>query len=182
MRSVEELAIRMGYGRTLPEELITIVIPKEALEHKIEVAKAEDQSFLKKSSPPPSGAAKLETRLPWPTSTMCSFDSAVVARLSRATASSVSLREAAASPSTPPRARRPSITIRSARSKSSGTSPTRGPFAATFASAFSPPTSPDCWRSCHRPSARAESTSPPPTSAPPRTRRPLLSSTSKSAT
>lgn len=48
MRTVEELAIRIGYGRTTPEDLINIVIPKEAQERKLETAKAEDESFLKK--------------------------------------------------------------------------------------------------------------------------------------
>jgi guanosine-3',5'-bis(diphosphate) 3'-pyrophosphohydrolase len=48
MRTLEELAIRVGYGRTQPEEVVSIVLPKEALEQKIETAKAEDQSFLKK--------------------------------------------------------------------------------------------------------------------------------------
>src|SRR4029079_6480090 len=42
------LAIRIGYGRTTPEDLINIVIPKEAQERKLETAKAEDESFLKK--------------------------------------------------------------------------------------------------------------------------------------
>jgi GTP pyrophosphokinase len=48
MRSIEELAIRLGYGRTQPEEIVAQVVPKEAMEQKLEAAKAEDQSFLKK--------------------------------------------------------------------------------------------------------------------------------------
>jgi guanosine-3',5'-bis(diphosphate) 3'-pyrophosphohydrolase len=48
MRSLEELGIRIGYGRTLPEEVVPLLVPKEAFERKIEAAKAEDESFLKK--------------------------------------------------------------------------------------------------------------------------------------
>ena len=48
MRTLDELVIRVGYGRTQPEEIIPIIVPKEALERKIEAAKAEDESFLKK--------------------------------------------------------------------------------------------------------------------------------------
>lgn len=49
IRTLEELFIRLGYGRTSPEEIIQRVIPREVLESaKTETARAEDQSFLKK--------------------------------------------------------------------------------------------------------------------------------------
>ena len=48
VRSVEELYIGTGYGRLNPEDLIKFLVPKEALERKVEAAKAEDQSFLKR--------------------------------------------------------------------------------------------------------------------------------------
>lgn len=49
IRTLEELYIRVGYGRTTPEEFIQFLIPKETIESvKVAAAKAEDQSFLKK--------------------------------------------------------------------------------------------------------------------------------------
>jgi GTP pyrophosphokinase len=47
-RTENELYVAVGYGRVTPENLIPYLVPKEALERKIENAKAEDQSFLKR--------------------------------------------------------------------------------------------------------------------------------------
>lgn len=47
-RTPEELYIALGYGRQYVEHVIPLIVPKEALERKIEAAKAEDESFLKK--------------------------------------------------------------------------------------------------------------------------------------
>src|SRR6202022_3883115 len=47
-RSVEELSVAVGYGRSTTENIVPIIVPKEALERKLEAAKAEDESFLKK--------------------------------------------------------------------------------------------------------------------------------------
>ncbi|MGK5082108.1 bifunctional (p)ppGpp synthetase/guanosine-3',5'-bis(diphosphate) 3'-pyrophosphohydrolase [Bdellovibrionota bacterium FG-1] len=47
-KTVDEMAIRIGYGRTQTEHVIPYLVPKEALEHTVEDAKAEDESFLKK--------------------------------------------------------------------------------------------------------------------------------------
>jgi guanosine-3',5'-bis(diphosphate) 3'-pyrophosphohydrolase len=44
----EELLIRIGYGRTQPDDVVPLLVPKEALERKVADAKAEDESFLKK--------------------------------------------------------------------------------------------------------------------------------------
>ncbi len=48
IRTPTELYIGIGYGRISTENIIPLIVPKEALERKIEAAKAEDQSFLKK--------------------------------------------------------------------------------------------------------------------------------------
>ena len=48
LRNVEELLLALGYGRNTPEEVLAFLIPEEAREQKIEQAKAEDESFLKK--------------------------------------------------------------------------------------------------------------------------------------
>jgi GTP diphosphokinase / guanosine-3',5'-bis(diphosphate) 3'-diphosphatase len=47
-RTAEELFVGVGYGRVTPDQVIPLVVPKEALERKLEAAKAEDQSFLKR--------------------------------------------------------------------------------------------------------------------------------------
>lgn len=47
-RTEEELYIGTGYGRINPEDVIKYLVPKEALERKLQAAKAEDQSFLKR--------------------------------------------------------------------------------------------------------------------------------------
>lgn len=47
-RTPDELAIAVGYGRVLIEDLVPFIVPKDAMEQKIEAAKAEDESFLKK--------------------------------------------------------------------------------------------------------------------------------------
>lgn len=50
IRTLEELYIRIGYGRSTPDELLQLLIPKETLEAiKNQNAKAEDESFLKKA-------------------------------------------------------------------------------------------------------------------------------------
>ena len=48
LRNPEELYVGVGYGRINSDHVIQRFIPKDALEKKIETAKAEDQSFLKK--------------------------------------------------------------------------------------------------------------------------------------
>ncbi|MDR3607206.1 MAG: bifunctional (p)ppGpp synthetase/guanosine-3',5'-bis(diphosphate) 3'-pyrophosphohydrolase [Oligoflexia bacterium] len=48
VKGLEELFILVGYGRITMDTLIPLLIPKEALERKIESAKAEDESFLKR--------------------------------------------------------------------------------------------------------------------------------------
>ena len=48
IRTDSELFIAVGYGRITTDELIQKIVPKEALEKKLEAAKAEDQSFLKR--------------------------------------------------------------------------------------------------------------------------------------
>jgi GTP diphosphokinase / guanosine-3',5'-bis(diphosphate) 3'-diphosphatase len=48
MRTPEEFFIFIGYGRLDTDHVIPEFIPKEALERKIEAAKADDESFLKK--------------------------------------------------------------------------------------------------------------------------------------
>lgn len=47
-RTLNELYIAVGYGRVSSEDIIQVLVPKEALEKKLEAAKAEDQSFLKR--------------------------------------------------------------------------------------------------------------------------------------
>jgi guanosine-3',5'-bis(diphosphate) 3'-pyrophosphohydrolase len=47
-RTLEELYVFLGYGRITVGEIIPLLIPKEALEKKLESAKAEDESFLKR--------------------------------------------------------------------------------------------------------------------------------------
>ncbi|OFZ18583.1 MAG: GTP pyrophosphokinase [Bdellovibrionales bacterium GWB1_55_8] len=48
LRSPEELWAGLGYGRISVDDLIPLILPKEALERKTEAAKAEDESFLRK--------------------------------------------------------------------------------------------------------------------------------------
>jgi guanosine-3',5'-bis(diphosphate) 3'-pyrophosphohydrolase len=48
MRSIDELAVALGYGRMTTDHIIPLIVPKEALERKLEAAKADDESFLKK--------------------------------------------------------------------------------------------------------------------------------------
>jgi guanosine-3',5'-bis(diphosphate) 3'-pyrophosphohydrolase len=47
-RTDEELYIGIGYGRIATEDFIKYLLPKEALERKLEAAKADDQTFLKR--------------------------------------------------------------------------------------------------------------------------------------
>jgi GTP pyrophosphokinase len=47
-RTNDEMYIAIGYGRLNTDDVIPHLVPKEALERKVEHAKAEDQSFLKK--------------------------------------------------------------------------------------------------------------------------------------
>ncbi len=47
-RTIDELSISLGYGRLTPERVIPQIVTKEALEQKLQAAKAEDESFLKK--------------------------------------------------------------------------------------------------------------------------------------
>jgi GTP pyrophosphokinase len=47
-RTTEEFYVAIGYGRSSSEEVIQKLVPKEALEKKLEAAKAEDESFLKR--------------------------------------------------------------------------------------------------------------------------------------
>ncbi len=46
--TVPELFVAVGYGRITADEVISHMIPKEALEKRLEAAKAEDQSFLRR--------------------------------------------------------------------------------------------------------------------------------------
>jgi GTP pyrophosphokinase len=48
LRTPEELYIALGYGRVTIEDVAPQLVPKEALERKVEQAKAEDESFLRK--------------------------------------------------------------------------------------------------------------------------------------
>ncbi len=48
VQSQEDLFIAVGYGRITLESIIPEVVPKEALEKKLEQGKAEDESFLKR--------------------------------------------------------------------------------------------------------------------------------------
>jgi len=47
-RAVDELYIVLGYGRVTLDHIIPQLVPKEALEKKVEQGKKEDESFLKK--------------------------------------------------------------------------------------------------------------------------------------
>ena len=47
-RTVDEMAVAMGYGRVTTDNVIPLVVPREALERKVEAAKTEDQNFLKR--------------------------------------------------------------------------------------------------------------------------------------
>jgi guanosine-3',5'-bis(diphosphate) 3'-pyrophosphohydrolase len=48
LRGPDELFIFLGYGRLDTDQIVPDFVPKEALERKLEAAKAEDESFLKK--------------------------------------------------------------------------------------------------------------------------------------
>jgi GTP pyrophosphokinase len=48
LRTEIELFVAIGYGRITPEDIVSQIIPQEALEKKIEAARAGDQSFLKR--------------------------------------------------------------------------------------------------------------------------------------
>lgn len=48
IRTRDEFLVALGYGRISPENVIPHLVAKEALERKIENAKAEDQTFLKR--------------------------------------------------------------------------------------------------------------------------------------
>jgi GTP pyrophosphokinase len=47
-RTSEELYVAVGYGRISTDHVIQVLVPEEAREKKIEAAKAEDESFLKR--------------------------------------------------------------------------------------------------------------------------------------
>jgi GTP diphosphokinase / guanosine-3',5'-bis(diphosphate) 3'-diphosphatase len=48
LKSADEVFIAIGYGRISLDSMIQKLVPKEAFDKKIEAAKAEDESFLKK--------------------------------------------------------------------------------------------------------------------------------------
>ncbi len=48
LRTVDELSIAVGYGRVTPDDIVPLIVPKEALEKKVEAAKHEDATFLKR--------------------------------------------------------------------------------------------------------------------------------------
>ncbi len=48
LRTPEELYVSVGYGRVTPDQIILLLVPKEALDRRVEAAKAEDESFLKR--------------------------------------------------------------------------------------------------------------------------------------
>ncbi|MBC7691734.1 MAG: bifunctional (p)ppGpp synthetase/guanosine-3',5'-bis(diphosphate) 3'-pyrophosphohydrolase [Methylotenera sp.] len=48
VRTPEELYIFIGYGRLTSDEIVQLLVPQETQDQKVEAAKAEDQSFLKK--------------------------------------------------------------------------------------------------------------------------------------
>lgn len=48
LRSPDELFIGLGYGRIFPEKIIEVIVPRDALEKKLELAKGADDTFLKK--------------------------------------------------------------------------------------------------------------------------------------
>jgi GTP pyrophosphokinase len=47
-KTIEEFYILVGYGRITMDEIIPLVVPQEAIHQKIEAAKEQDESFLKK--------------------------------------------------------------------------------------------------------------------------------------
>ncbi len=47
-RTSDEFFVAVGYGRIQPDDVIPLVVPKEALERKLEAAKAGDANFLKR--------------------------------------------------------------------------------------------------------------------------------------
>jgi GTP pyrophosphokinase len=47
-KTIEEFYILVGYGRITMDEVIPLVVPQEAIHQKIEAAKEQDESFLKK--------------------------------------------------------------------------------------------------------------------------------------
>jgi GTP pyrophosphokinase len=47
-KTLEEFFILVGYGRITMDEVIPLIVPQEALNQKIEAAKEQDESFLKK--------------------------------------------------------------------------------------------------------------------------------------
>jgi GTP pyrophosphokinase len=47
-KTLDEFYILVGYGRITMDEVIPLIVPKEALQQKIEAAKEQDESFLKK--------------------------------------------------------------------------------------------------------------------------------------
>lgn len=48
LRTLDEVLVAIGYGRIPPDNVIPLLVAKEALERKIESAKAEDETFLKR--------------------------------------------------------------------------------------------------------------------------------------
>jgi GTP pyrophosphokinase len=48
LRTENELFVAVGYGRMTHEDIIPKLVPQEAFEKKVEAAKAEDESFLKR--------------------------------------------------------------------------------------------------------------------------------------
>jgi guanosine-3',5'-bis(diphosphate) 3'-pyrophosphohydrolase len=47
-RTADDFYVAVGYGRIQTDDIIPLLVPKEALERKVEQAKAEDASFLKR--------------------------------------------------------------------------------------------------------------------------------------
>lgn len=48
LQQIDDLFVAVGYGRIMPENVVVQLVPAEQLERKIELAKAEDESFLKR--------------------------------------------------------------------------------------------------------------------------------------
>jgi GTP pyrophosphokinase len=48
VRTENEFYVAIGYGRITPDEVIQKLVPQEALEKRLEIAKTEDESFLKR--------------------------------------------------------------------------------------------------------------------------------------
>ena len=48
MKSIDELVVGVGYGRVTDEQFVPALVPAEARERKVEEAKEEDASFLRK--------------------------------------------------------------------------------------------------------------------------------------